>query len=189
MLYSIALFFHVLGAVGLFVALGVEWTSLRNLPRATTVGEARGWLGLFLLLRRIHPWSFVTILVTGIYMMAVFWGGAPWIALGLLAMLAIPALGAGMTARRVRSIGPALGEASELDASLRTRLSDPIMRLSLRLRIGLAVGIVFLMTVKPGWIGSLIAIAAFSGLGALASLPAWKRAEPTRPALPEEAGQ
>ena len=187
MLYSIALFLHVLGALGLFIALGVEWTSLRNLPRATTVGEARGWLGLFLLLRRIYPWSFVTILLTGIYMMAVSWGGAPWIALGLLAMLAIPALGAGMTARRVREIGPTLGEADQLDISLRTRLTDPILRLSLRLRIGLAVGIVFLMTVKPGWIGSFVAIVVFTGFGALASLAPWKRAEPTRPALPEEA--
>ena len=42
MLYSIALFLHVLGALGMFVALGVEWTSLRNLPHATSAREARG---------------------------------------------------------------------------------------------------------------------------------------------------
>ena len=79
MLYSIALFLHVLGALGMFIALGVEWTSLRNLPNATNAREARGWLGLFLLLRRIYPLSFFTILVSGVYMMAVAWGGAAYV--------------------------------------------------------------------------------------------------------------
>lgn len=187
MLYSIALFLHVLGALGLFVGLGVEWTSLRNLPHATNAREARGWLGLFLVLRRLYPFSFITILISGIYMMAVSWGGVPWIAIGLLSMLALPAIAGVMTARRVRRIGPELGEASELDASLEARLSDPVLLLSHRLRVGLGVGIIFLMTVKPGWIGSLAAIAAFTGLGALAGVAARKgtgrkEAEPRRAA-------
>jgi hypothetical protein len=181
MLYSIALFLHVLGALAMFIALGIEWTSLRNLPHATNAREARGWLGLFLVLRRSYPWSFVTIVVTGIYMMAMSWGGAPWIAIGFLGLIALPTIAGVMTTRRVRGIGPELGgSAAELDASLKARLADPILLLSHRLRVGLAVGIIFLMTVKPGWIGSLVAIAAFTGLGALTSLPAWKRAEPGR---------
>ena len=180
MLYSIALFLHVLGALGMFVALGVEWTSLRNLPHATSAREARGWLGLFLLLRRIYPLSFFTILVSGVYMMAVSWGGAPWIAIGLLGLLALTAIAGFLTARRVRRLGPELDGSAELDGSLKARLTDPVLLLSHRLRVGLAIGIIFLMTVKPGWIGSVIAILAFTGLGALASLPARRVADPTR---------
>ncbi|MGH7563906.1 MAG: hypothetical protein ACREK5_05740 [Gemmatimonadota bacterium] len=187
MLYSLALFLHVMGALGMFIALGIEWTILRNLPRATTAKEARGWLDPFLVLRRLYPWSFVAILVTGIYMMAVSWGGAPWIVIGFFGLLALPALG-GMTGRRMRRIGPAIGEArGDLDDSMRIRLADPILRLSLWLRIGLAVGIIYLMTVKPGWIGSLVAIAAFTGLGALVSFATRKRAEPARAAVRGEA--
>lgn len=184
MLYSIALFLHVLGALGMFVALGIEWTSLRNLRHATNAREARGWLGLFLLLRRFYPASFVTILVTGIYMMAVSWGGAPWIAISFLGLLALPAIAGVMTARRVRRIGPEIAGSTELDASLRGRLADPILLLSHRLRVGLAVGIIFLMTVKPGWIGSLVAIAAFTGLGVLTAVAARKRTE-SAPAFQE----
>ena len=182
MLYSIALFLHVLGALGMFAALGIEWTSLRNLSKAADAQEARGWLGLFMVLRRFYPLSFVALLVTGIYMMAVSWGGAPWIAIGLLGLLALPAIAGFMTGRRVRTIGPELGESAELDASLRARLADPALLLSHRLRVGLAVGIIYLMTVKPGWIGSLVAIAAFTGLGALAGVAARKRPEVGRAA-------
>lgn len=176
MLYSIALFLHVLGALGLFIALGVEWTSLRNLPHATNAREARGWLGLFLVLRRLYPFSFFAILVSGIYMMAVFWGGAPWIVIGFFGLLALPAIAGVMTARRVRGFSPELSGSAELDASLKARFSDPVLLLSHRLRVGLAVGIVFLMTVKPGWIGSLVAILAFTGLGAVTSVIAPKGA-------------
>ena len=177
MLYSLALFLHVLGALGMFAALGIEWVSLRNLSKAANAQEARGWLGLFMVLRRFYPLSFFTILVSGIYMMAVSWGGAPWIAIGLLGLLALPAIAGIMTARRVRRIGPELGGSAELDESLKARLSDPALRLSHRLRVGLAVGIVFLMTVKPGWIGSLIAVAAFTALGGLSALAAREPAE------------
>ncbi|MGH7571418.1 MAG: hypothetical protein ACREMK_06195 [Gemmatimonadota bacterium] len=186
-LYSIALFLHVMGALGMFIALGIEWTSLRNLPRATTAQEARGWLGPFLLLRRIYPPSFLAILVTGIYMMAVSWGGAPWIVIGLFGLLALPAL-AVVTGRRMRRLGPAIGAArGELDDSLRASVTDPALWLSLRLRMGLAVGIIFLMTVKPGWIGSLVAIALFTGIGAFVSLVARKRPQTGPATAPREA--
>jgi hypothetical protein len=69
-----------------------------------------------------------------------------------------------------------------LEPELRTRLADPALRLSLRLRVGLAVAIVFLMTVKPGWIGSLIAIIAFTGLGALIGVRARNGGQPSRAA-------
>lgn len=167
MLYSLALFFHVLAAIGMFAALGIEWTTLRNLARATSGEEARDWLGHFAILRRLYPLSFVTILVTGVYMMTLAWGGEPWIAVGLLGMLALPAIAGVMTARRVRRIGPELGESVELDGSLKARLADSALQRSHRLRAGLAVGIVFLMTVKPGWVGSLAAILAFTALGGL----------------------
>jgi len=39
--YSIALFLHVVGALGFFVALGLEWTSLRQIRGAATSGQVR----------------------------------------------------------------------------------------------------------------------------------------------------
>ncbi len=42
--YSIALFLHIVGALGLSVALGLEWVSLFKLRRLANFEEARGWV-------------------------------------------------------------------------------------------------------------------------------------------------
>ncbi len=41
-LYSIALFLPIVGALGLSVALGLEWASLLKLRRLANFEEARG---------------------------------------------------------------------------------------------------------------------------------------------------
>jgi uncharacterized membrane protein len=69
-IYSLALFAHVAGALGLAVALGFEWVE-------------RGALA-----RRIGGPS-LGILLPGLYMTATVWGGVPWIGLELLSFVAI----------------------------------------------------------------------------------------------------
>src|SRR5213596_901663 len=44
--YAIAVFLHIVGALGLFAALGLEWASLYNLRRVTTAGQVREWAKL-----------------------------------------------------------------------------------------------------------------------------------------------
>ena len=44
--YSIALFFHMVGALGFFLALGLEWTGLWQLRSALRSQEVRAWMGL-----------------------------------------------------------------------------------------------------------------------------------------------
>ena len=41
-IYPLALFVHVLGALTLFVALGLEWAALRHLRGATTLVSIAG---------------------------------------------------------------------------------------------------------------------------------------------------
>jgi hypothetical protein len=48
---------------------------------------------------------------------------------------------------------------------------DPALKLGLHLIIGDLVGIVFLMTAKPSFGGSIVAILAFIGLGLAIALP------------------
>ncbi len=42
--YAIAVFLHIVGALGLFAALGLEWASLYNLRRVTTIAALGGAL-------------------------------------------------------------------------------------------------------------------------------------------------
>jgi len=59
---------HVLGAVGLFAALGVEGAGLFCLSRATTHQEVRAALGALGLNRFVGPPSILATLAPGLYM-------------------------------------------------------------------------------------------------------------------------
>jgi hypothetical protein len=172
-LYALALFLHVAGALGLFIAIGLEWTSLPRLRRAASVEQARTWLGVLGSLGPIGGPSALALLVTGIYMMVTVWRGAAWPGIGLIAMVLIAVLGGVLTGRRVGSIAQALpAEAGPLPPALAERVRDPVLVLSARLRAALALGVVFIMCTKPGMVGSLTAMGAALVIGLAAGLPA-----------------
>jgi hypothetical protein len=175
--YSLALFLHIVGALGMFVALGLEWTSLNFLRRAATGEQAREWLRVFGSTRWLGPAALVLVLLPGFYMMATTWGGVAWLLVALGTVVLIAVLGASLTGTRFGPIGRAAATASgPLAPDLRQRLNDPLLLLSAQTRGSLLLGIVFLMTVKPGLAGSLITIAIALILGVAATLPAWRTA-------------
>jgi hypothetical protein len=175
-LYSIALFLHIVGALGLFVALGLEWASLSYLRRAATVEQAREWLGMFDVQRRIYPISWLAILIPGFYMAATAWRGTAWIPTALGAVVLLVVLGAALTGRKMAPIGQSLAtESGPISSLLLQRLADPLLWASLRIRTGIALGIVFLMTIKPDLYGALITMGVAVVLSMAFSLPAWGR--------------
>src|ERR1041385_1551791 len=175
-LYAIAVFLHIVGALGLFAALGLEWASLLNLRRATAAGQAREWVRVLASLRTVAGPAGLTILVTGIYLTATRWGGQGWIGVGLGGVVLIAVLGATLTGRRTRAIARAVASAAGAgSAALGDRLRDPVLMLSAWLRTALALGIVFVMSTKPSGAGALTAVGVALGLGFAAGLPAWGR--------------
>src|SRR5258706_8865692 len=66
--YSAATFLHILGALGLFAALALEWAGIYNLRRAHTAGSAREWAGLLGAVRFVGGPSVLIVLVSGIYL-------------------------------------------------------------------------------------------------------------------------
>ena len=140
-LYSIALFVHIVGVLSLFALLAIEGVSLRTGIRA---GAA---------LRILGPISLVTIVVPGFYMASqVGWHG--WVAVGLVSYAVIAVVGTytGISFMRGR-----------MDMSAAT--------VSWLARVGVALGVVFDMTVKPDLIIAaavvLVALVVGAGLGAL----------------------
>ncbi len=171
--YSIALFLHVVGALGFFVSLGLEWTSLRHLQRATTTEQVREWLRVPSEMGRVGMIAMLTLLVAGFYMMAVAWHGVAWI-LVTLGAIVLMMLAMVPTRRRMAAIGrTASTERGTVSHALSLLLHDPVLTISLQTRVAMALGIVFLMTTKPGWAGSLltIAIAIVLGLASAWSIP------------------
>jgi hypothetical protein len=128
-LYDIALFAHIVGALTVFVLLTIEGLGLRfGFPYAP-------------MNRVLGPVSALLILVPGLYMMATQWGWAGWVVTGITGYALIAVLGAYTGINVMRGRMPA-----------RTAL------VSWLARIGIALGVVFDMTVKPDLVVSVAAV-------------------------------
>jgi hypothetical protein len=138
-LYSIALFAHIVGAILVFVLLTIEGLGLR-------FGFDYAQLN-----RMLGPVSALLILVPGLYMMAAQWGWAGWIVTGIAAYVLIAGVGAytGISVMRGRMGG-------------RTAV------VSWLARIGMALGVAFIMTVKPSLVASVTAVLVGVVVGAAA---------------------
>ena len=182
MLYQIALFFHVVGALGIFVALALEWLGLLNMRRAETVEDVRQWGGVLRSVRRIGPIAMVIILISAFYMVATAWGGAGWIIVAFLALLLFPPLGA-ISGTRMASVGRAIAtQHGALTPALREKLRHPLVWTLLLVRTAMALGIVFLMTVKPDLLGSVITMGIAIVLGLVTAMPVLNRQRAMNPA-------
>lgn len=172
--YSIALFFHIVGAIGFFVALGLEWTRLQQIRSATTSEQVRASMGIYQSVRRFGMASMLTILIFGLYMAATVWGWPAWITVALGSLVLIIVLTTVLTRPRIAAIGRALAtEKGPLTPTLQQLASHPLLWVSIQTRVAIALGIVFLMTIKPGLEGSLlvIGIAILVGLASALSIP------------------
>lgn len=171
-IYSIALFLHVTGALGFFIALGLEWTSLQHLRRATTADQIREWKRVPDEMGRLGMISMVTILAAGFYMMFKAWGRVPWITVTLGAIVLLIILAMGITRRRLAAIGEMVDtERGFLPPTLIHLVRDPVLWISMQTRVAIALGIIFLMTVKPGLGGSLLTIGIAIVFGLASALP------------------
>jgi hypothetical protein len=156
-LYSVALFLHVVGALLLFVTLTVEGVALRQLRRAMTTETARGAAAMLRSNRIVGPLSAVGVLIPGLYMTATSWGWVAWILVALSSWLLLAVLGA------VNGIRIAGLERTQL---LLTEIRKPIFLISWLARVGLATGVIFLMTVKPAAVEAVLAMLIATAAGA-----------------------
>jgi hypothetical protein len=171
-LYSIALFLHVVGVLGVVVAMGLEWALVVGVRRAEAVQQATDWLVLLPVIRRLSPVSLAVLLVSGVYMMLAVWGGVAWIVVAFVALLLLPPLGM-ITGLRLPGIARDLAERrGPLPADMRDRLRVPLFQASIQIRTTILLGIVFLMTTKPDATISIVSIVVAVALGVGWSLPA-----------------
>jgi len=154
------------------VALGLEWASLPSLRRAASAEQAREALKLSAPLGRLYAFSWLAILIPGLYMAGTAWRGVGWTIIALAAVVVLAVLGGVFTGRRMAPIGKSLATMSgPLPPTLRQQLDDPFLWASLRVRTAIALGIVFLMSVKPDLVGSLIAMTVAVVIGLVFNLP------------------
>ena len=183
--YSLVLFVHVLGALGLFVTTGIGQLVLARLRRARTVAQAREWLEVTHDVARVEPLVALVLLGAGLYLTATTWGWrVAWIDVALGALLAVVVIGGALGGPRVAARARAAADAPEgpIPAELRARLDDPVLWTLARATTALELGIVFLMVVKPGLLGSLAALGVALALGLASAAPRWRSTQALSPA-------
>jgi hypothetical protein len=147
-LYSLALFLHIVGALALFALLTIEGLSLRQGTRPPRIS------------RMLGPISGLLVLVPGLYMSATSWGWQGWILVSLVSWLLLAAGGAFTGIQLMKG-----------------RLDRHTASVSWLVRVGLALGVVFVMTVKPA-AAVAVAVMVIGGIAGGAAGAATKQVKP-----------
>jgi hypothetical protein len=173
-LYAIGLFVHIGAAIVLVGGSILATPAIRAaVLHASTLPELRGWLAAGRPLATINPVASFTLLGSGLYLThAGGWWAAGWVHVAVALWLANTAIAAAVVKpamHRLASTAMSAGDGlvgPDLDRLRRTR------RWSVGHRVMLAndVGVLYLMTSKPGYLGSILVVVATHGL--LAALPA-----------------
>jgi hypothetical protein len=165
-LYPIILFCHLAATLVVAAALSIEAISLSRLRRSTTCSEVRVWSDLVPRFFLIVIGSLVILLLSGVYMteQIAAWTLA-WPKMAVLGLVLIAPFGA-VTGKKMRAIRRACFKDDAISDELSSRVRDPFLKTSFFLRSALFLGIVFLMTVRPGTVESLsvIGVSLVAGL-------------------------
>lgn len=178
--YTIVLFVHIVGVLGLFVALGLEWTGLRQIRSAIVPEQVRAWMGILKSTRGFGFASMGTTVITGIYMMLTDTGLVPWLYVSVGALILVILLSVVVTSPRMVAIGRNLAiEKGTLSKTFHILTNQPLLWISIQTRVALTLGIVFLKITKPALVGSLLAIgvAIVLGLGSAFPMPGRARTQ------------
>jgi len=168
-LYSLFVFLHIIGAVGLFLGLGMEGTILNFFNRADTIKQAIGLKGSMILLRITFSISTVLLLLSGIYLVIELWGWAPWVIIGLILVVILSGSGS-MTGKKIGGVLMSLSKTDELlPADFKQKLSLPFLIKSFKVKILLVIGTIFIMTIKTDWTFSIVSIIVAFLIGLLTS--------------------
>jgi hypothetical protein len=178
--FSLALFFHFAGMVMLFVGYGLEWIVSAFLRGATTTDQVRAWLRVYRTSLPVSGPGLLVLILSGAYLAQV--SGAmknAWLSASFIAIFLALVIGFVLILPRMKAIRAALPEGSAaLPANATALLRAPGLPTLIRVRAMLALGIVYLMTVKPDtFVSSLLALGAAIILGLLASAPTFAKSK------------
>ncbi len=171
-MYIIALFIHISGALAMFAGLGIEGVVFMNLKSASAPQDALPWLSSMKILRIVFAYSGVSLLITGIYLVASSWGWTAWVITGLVLFTALSAYGSATGRKIAISISSLIKtESRSIPSDVKKVIASPFLMTTYKLKITIGLGIIFMMTTKPGWIGTIVITASAIAAGILLDLP------------------
>ena len=163
--YKIALFLHITGALLLVAAMSLEWLGVFNLRKSDSAENIRESIKLYSTISKAGGVSMILILFPGIYMMSAWRDNASWIIIGFVGLILLGAIGGIITGRKMRGLKKMLSGNKVESIIIKSGLPINSFLFSIKIRTMILFGVVFMMSVKPDMIGSLITLAVAILLG------------------------
>ncbi|MDQ3752244.1 MAG: DUF2269 domain-containing protein, partial [Actinomycetota bacterium] len=164
-------FVHLLGVVTLFGAITIiQWGGAR-LRGAATIEQVRLWVGFLRTTERMFPAATLLLLASGVYMTTEAWTfETPWIAVSIAGLLVMPLLGARVVGRQMSAIARSVAgaEGVEVPSEVKRLIATPAGWQAAFALNGIALGILWVMAIKPGLIHSIVVVLGLGFLGAMA---------------------
>lgn len=171
-LHNLVLFAHVVGVVGLFMALGIELFAVLRLRRTTSIAQIGEWSLATRVTHLVHLVSTPLIVASGLYMVVAEFGWTTaWIDVSLVVMLLLSSSGMFVSWQRIAIVGREAARLSDsfITTAFARRMHDPVLYAVTHVQVGVALGILYLMLLKPDLTWSLFTIILAALLGLVAS--------------------
>jgi hypothetical protein len=171
--FTIAIFLHLVGMVGLFMGYGLEWVASSLLRRSTNAEQVRAWLRIYRLSLPISGAGLLLLILSGVYFASIFESMKEgWLLSSLLAT--VFGIGFVFILPRVRMLRAVLPEGNTpLSEAGRASVQDPVILTLIRVRFLLTLGILYLMITKPDLATSLFILLSAIVVGLISAATAW----------------
>ncbi len=173
--FTIAVFLHLVGMVGLFFGYGLEWVASSLLRRSTNAEEVRAWLRIYRLSLPISGPGLLLLILSGGYFASITESMKQgWLVASLLAIVFALGIGFVFILPRVRMLRAVLPEGNTpLPEAARACVQGPMIITLIRVRFLLALGILYLMIAKPDLATSLFILLGAIVVGLVSAATAW----------------
>jgi hypothetical protein len=175
-LYALILFVHIASAFFLFAGLSLQWLAFSQLRRSSGATQVKQWVRLAAFSARLYGPAIGVVILSGGYLGSVLkaWNQA-WLPGSFLGLLMVGAIGVGMSEPRMRAIRKRMvANGTELSADTMERLHDPVLVASVRIRVALVLGILFLMASKVNLVLTVLVLLFALVVGLVTAAFSWR---------------
>jgi hypothetical protein len=160
-IYPVMLFLHLLVVVAAFSAATLMHFAFGRMRAAATREGALDAARIVGGIGPLMPLVALALFFTGACLTVARWSWqTPWIEVPIAGLVAMQLISAALLKPRMAALGRGLAQEAgvRLEGELAGRVHDPVLRVAAQVQPFLALGIMFVMVVKPGLAGGAVTL-------------------------------